>query len=231
MKLYRIKITSWTASFRYPNLISGFQPTLEVPPLSTVLGLINAAAGKYIDYENSNAKLGYYFEYGSKSVDLETIYQVELKATKSREKFPSSVVKSNIMNREFLFDCKLYVYVQDEEIRTFFQKPHFQLLLGRSNDLATVDEIIEVDLSKSGSSKNVKGQILPFKDFQAPGDIQALPRYFTDTIPRLNLGTEAYTIIPHTVKKLYLENIETFSDKIEGKEVDIYLHQLNLIHS
>jgi len=36
MKVFRIDITSWTASFRYPNLISGVQPTLEVPPLSTI---------------------------------------------------------------------------------------------------------------------------------------------------------------------------------------------------
>ncbi|WP_298938611.1 CRISPR-associated protein Cas5, partial [uncultured Dysgonomonas sp.] len=39
MKTHRIKINSWTSSFRYPNLISGFQPTLEVPPVSTVMGL------------------------------------------------------------------------------------------------------------------------------------------------------------------------------------------------
>ena len=51
MKVFKIDITAWTSSFKYPNLISGFQPTLEVPPISTVLGLINAAAGKYIKYD------------------------------------------------------------------------------------------------------------------------------------------------------------------------------------
>jgi CRISPR-associated protein Cas5t len=60
MEVYRIKLSSWTASFRYPNLISGYQPTLDVPPISTVLGLINAAAGKYVEY--SPLLLGYYFE-------------------------------------------------------------------------------------------------------------------------------------------------------------------------
>ena len=75
MKFYRIKISSWTAGFRYPNILSGFQPTLEVPPLSTVLGLINACAGKYLEYRDF--KIGYYFEFGAKEVDLETIYQIE----------------------------------------------------------------------------------------------------------------------------------------------------------
>ena len=75
MRIYRIEITSWTASFRYPNIISGYQPTLCVPPLSTVLGLINACAGKYLNFKNE--EIGYYFDYQSKSEDLETIYQIE----------------------------------------------------------------------------------------------------------------------------------------------------------
>ncbi|MDR3217965.1 MAG: CRISPR-associated protein Cas5, partial [Dysgonamonadaceae bacterium] len=75
MKVFKIDITAWTSSFKYPNLISGFQPTLEVPPLSTVLGLINAAAGKYIQHRK--LKIGYYFEFEAKQIDLETIYQIE----------------------------------------------------------------------------------------------------------------------------------------------------------
>ena len=75
MKVFKIDITAWTSSFKYPNLISGFQPTLEVPPISTVLGLINAVAGKYIKHDK--LKLAYYFEYEAKQTDLETIYQIE----------------------------------------------------------------------------------------------------------------------------------------------------------
>ena len=58
MNIFKIEITTWTSSFRYPNIISGFQPTLEVPPLSTVLGLINAAAGRYLEY-NEHDEIGY----------------------------------------------------------------------------------------------------------------------------------------------------------------------------
>ena len=49
---FRVRLSSWTCSFRYPNLISGFQPTLHVPPVSTVLGLLNAAAGRYLPHEH-----------------------------------------------------------------------------------------------------------------------------------------------------------------------------------
>ena len=62
MEVFKIEITSWTSSFRYPNLISGFQPTLEVPPLSTILGLINAAAGDYVEFQN--LEIGYYAGFG-----------------------------------------------------------------------------------------------------------------------------------------------------------------------
>ena len=89
MRVYRIEITSWTASFRYPNVISGYQPTLLVPPLSTVLGMINACAGKYLDYKDE--EIGYYFEYFAKSEDLETIYQIEAK-----DGIPKKDVKSNV---------------------------------------------------------------------------------------------------------------------------------------
>lgn len=98
MKAHRIKVNSWTSSFRYPNLISGFQPTLEVPPVSTVMGLINAASGMYL--ENRQIELGYYFDFKIKTVDLETIYQIKA----NDKNYPDNTVKSNVIQREFL--CK-----------------------------------------------------------------------------------------------------------------------------
>lgn len=227
MKVFRIKISSWTASFRYPNLISGFQPTLEVPPISTVLGLINAAAGKYVEYSGDKHSMGYYFEYDIKAVDLETIYQVELKTTKSKSQFPGSTVKSNVINREFLYDCSLYIYSEDENIKQVFQQPFYPILLGRSGDLATVDEIVELDLMQNKESKHIRGQIIPFNEGFVAGEIQALPKYFSDTIPRKNMGTQPYSIIPHKAKNVGGENLLTYADSINEKPVDIYFHRLN----
>lgn len=226
MKVFRIKISSWTASFRYPNLISGFQPTLEVPPISTVLGLINAAAGRYVEYSDDNHSLGYYFEYGSKATDLETIYQVELKTTKSKNQFPGSTVKSNVINREFLYDCSLYIYTEDEEVKRSFQQPFYPILLGRSGDLATVDEIVELNLIENRGTKYISGQIIPFNKGFVAGEIQALPKYFSNTIPRKNIGTEPFSIISHSAKDVGGEDLPTYSDIVNGKQVDIYFHQL-----
>jgi len=220
MKAYRIKITAWTSSFRYPNILSGFQPTLPVPPVSTVLGIINACAGAYLSYDE--VSLGYYFEYGAKSVDLETIYQVEL----DNKGVPKNQMKSNVIRREFLYDTRLYVYLFDPQLAAYFRSPVYPLLLGRSSDLATIEAIEEVELEESREATKIKGQLVPFKDYHLPGLIQALPKYFTNEIPRNNIGTEAYSVISFDALDVPTP-IVAYRDTIEGKDLDIFVHHLN----
>lgn len=219
MEIYRIIISSWTSSFRYPNIISGYQPTLLVPPISTVLGLFNACSGKYLTFDE--IELGYYFDYEVKSKDLETIYQVKI----NNNKIPVNQVKSNVINREFLYNCRLFLYLTDIQYLKLFEKPFFQLLLGRSNDLATVESMEQVSLQKIENANKIKGQIIPFAGNFLPGTIQALPKYFTNTIPRNNIGTEAYSIIPYDAND-FRTRLIAYRDTIDGKEIDIYFHKL-----
>ena len=231
MEVYKVTLTSWTASFRYPNIISGIQPTLEVPPLSTVLGLINAAAGRYLQHQQ--LKIGYFFCYGSKGEDLETIYQFKgikdsktkfFKKNQSGDFMVSNKnVTSNIILRQFLFDNHLSIYLQDDELIGFFKTPFYQLVLGRSNDLATVESIQKVKLTKSPQATKIRGQIIPFKNHFLPGQIQALPQYFTDSIPRKNLGTQAYSIINYE-SPVSSSSVEAFYD--ETNKVDVFFHDL-----
>lgn len=219
MKAYRITISSWTSSFRYPNIISGFQPTLSVPPISTVLGLLNACSGQYLKHEQ--LLLGYYFEYATKTVDLETIYQIKI----NNKGTPDNQVKSNVIKREFLFDCKLMLYITDEKYVNYFKSPIYQILLGRSNDMATIEKIEELELQEVQNANKIKGQIIPLVGNYLPGVLQALPKYFTDTIPRSNIGTEPYSVIPYDVSDIQT-NITAYRDVIDGKEIDIYFHKL-----
>lgn len=217
MEVYKIDITSWTASFRYPNLISGMQPTLDVPPISTILGLVNAAAGFYI--EHKELQLGYYFEYEMEGEDLETIYQI-----KSKDGKPTNEAKSNIILRKFLFNNYLRIYTPNEEIAQYLSNPYYPLVLGRMNDLATVDKITKENLKESEVSSKIRGQIIPF-NYYLPGQIQALPQYFTNDFPRKNIGTKPFTIISH--KKNVSGPIETYKDILpSGKEVNIFFHQI-----
>ena len=221
MEVYKIDITSWTASFRYPNLISGVQPTLEVPPISTVLGLINAAAGFYI--EHKNLQIAYYFKYEMEGEDLETIYQISGKDGK-----PTNEAKSNIIIRKFLFNNFLRIYTSDEKIASYFSNPYYPLVLGRMNDLATVINVSseKEKLQKVSAAQKISGQIIPF-EYYLPGQIQALPQYFSNELPRKNIGTKPFSIVSH--KSNVGGNIEVYQDKLPGgKEIEVFFHQINL---
>lgn len=182
MKFLRILIEGWTASFRYPSFISGFQPTLPVPPLSTIYGLLSAIKGELVTPDDTN--LGFIFNSDSKSVDLELIY--ELKSLKDN--------KSNVAKREFLYNPKLYLYIDSLEFRDYFNSPKYPILLGRSSDLAMISEIKEIEMEKRSNVKLGK-TILPLGTKGAFGTIQALPVYFTDSIPRKVLGTKPFILM------------------------------------
>lgn len=210
MKVYRIHITSWTASFRYPNMISGFQPTLNAPPLSTINGLISAAKGDYFCL--TDEKIGYFFKYNARTVDLETIYRMKLKT--------NSQIISDVINREFLSDTELFLYTDSEEIVYYFRNPQYQLLLGRSGDLAQVKNIEEIEINEKEDLHNVKGTIIPFRKHRVAAPIQALPTYFSNEIPRKNIGTQPYFIVD--CKSNVSVKAPGFTDKIGKDDIDIY---------
>ena len=196
MKCLRIIIEGWTASFRYPTFISGFQPTLPVPPLSTIYGLLSAVKGEFVTPKDVN--VGFVFDSEAKNVDLEFIY--EIKGLKGN--------KSNVVKREFLFNPKLYLYLDNLEFKKFFERPHYPLLLGRSSDLAYVSEIKEIDMGKK-SDINLGKTILPFGTEGAFGVIQALPTHFSEDIPRKAIGTKPYILM----NQFYKYSGECFFDE------------------
>ena len=180
MKFLRVTIEGWMASFRYPTFISGFQPTLPSPPLSTIYGLLSAAKGEIVNSDD-NIHWGYVFNSDAKAVDLESIY--EIKGLKGN--------KSNVVKREFLFNPKMYLYLDNLEYEKYFKKPAYPLVLGRSTDLAMVSEIKEINLEKEGNVKLGK-TILPYGVKGSYGVIQSLPTHFTNTIPRKAVNTKPY---------------------------------------
>jgi len=174
-----------------------------------------------MDY--SNTDVGYYFKYASSGSDLETTYQFE----NDGKGATSSKTKSNVMRREFLYDCQLFIYLKDERLADYFFHPHYSILLGRSSDMASIDEIETVELQEIEEASKIKGQVVPFNGNYLPGIIQALPRYFTDTIPRRNIGTEPFSVISYDSPD-FPTKLRVFRDKIDKEEIDIYIHHLHL---
>ena len=201
MKVYRIHLSSWTSSFRFPNMISGFQPTLPVPPLSTLHGLISAAMGTY--YAPQKPEIGFVFQTCGKAVDLETIYQMN-DTLKN--------IKSNVVKREFLFDNNLWVYTQNSNIVKAFERPFFSLLLGRSGDLASLNNIEEIEVKEKQQLTKLKGTIVPFGKYILAAAINALPVNFTDSIPRRNIGTKPYYLLESDYKQTQAISANGFVD-------------------
>ena len=188
MRVLRVHIVGWTASFRNPLFVVGFQPTLPVPPLSTLYGLLSAAHGDPVTPED--APVGFVFQSAGSARDLETVYefgQIRLQA------------KSNICLREFLLDPDLYLYTPALWLRSCLERPYYPLLLGRSTELATVAAIDEVELAQV-SEVFYQGTLLPFPMEQVYGQMQSLPTHFTQERPRRPQGIRPFYLITHPVK-------------------------------
>jgi len=185
--MHRIHIRGWTASFRYPAFISGFQPSLPVPPLTTIYGLCSAAVGRRVRHEET--AVGYVFTSGGRAVDLETIYELDepLKAS------------TNVVRREILFQPELMLYLSNVKIATAFLTPFFPLLLGRSTEVVMVDEVKEVTLEKREQGR-IGGTLIPFPTKGFYGPIQALPTSLSDGIPRKALGTRPFYLLDQFVE-------------------------------
>lgn len=206
MKILRIHITGWVASFRNPLFISGFQPTLPVPPLSALYGILTAAKGEWVTPHD--AAIGFVFHSQGKAVDLETIYEFGGKLD----------AKSNINRREFLVQPELYLYTPEMWLREAFERPRYTLLMGRSSDLATVKSIDEIEL-EIRSETTYQNTILPFPDPQLYGQVQALPTHFTAEIPRRQCGMRAFCLITEPIKY----NGKVLHDR--EKKWGVYLHE------
>jgi CRISPR-associated protein Cas5t len=217
MKVARIHICGWTASFRYPTFVSGFQPSLPVPPLSTVYGLLSAARGEIVT-PNQTA-VGFIFQSKGKAVDLETIYELQDTALQA---------KSNVIRREILFEPEMFIYLPDLNFAEYFKTPAYPLLLGRSTELVMVRKIETIELLRKENVR-VGGSIFPFSpELKVSGKLQALPTHFTAGMPRLAVGTQPFCLVETDFSgkslnlrpQIYVEEIYCDTEKDWG----VYFH-------
>ena len=187
MQVLRVHINGWVASFRNPLFISGFQPTLAMPPLSTLYGLLSAARGDWVTPDD--AAVGFIFQSQGKAVDLETVYEFD--QTRFR-------AKPNVCKREFLVSPELYLYTPAMWLRPHLEFPHYPLLLGRSTELATVVSISEIEL-EDVSETTYRDTLLPFPNEQIYGQIQALPTHFTPERPRRPQGIRPFYMLTEQI--------------------------------
>lgn len=190
MDAVRIILTSYTASFRVPSFV-GYQLTLPVPPLSTIYGLLSAAAGRWVLPDEVDW-LAYRCEYEGKGMDLEAIWTVERPKPAAHARF----VTRNVLQREFLSLPHLTLYLPPQW-EAAFRRPRYALLLGRTQDVASVESIAHVTLEPVNEGE-VSGVLLPLElvmQNNVPAWLQNLPIAFTNEPYRRLLGMRVFGVL------------------------------------
>jgi len=219
LKALRITLTAYTASFRVPHFV-GHQLTLPVPPLSTIYGLISAAAGRWVLPEEVEW-LAYRFEYGGKGIDLEAIWTVERKKPHESARF----VTRNVIQREFLAFPTLTLYLPPEW-EAPFHCPRYPLLLGRTQDVAGVEEIARTVLEPVDKGE-VGGVLLPMELIKmaerGSAWLHNLPVAFTDEPLRRPLRLHIFGVVD-AHRPIHLRGLDSWlvRDTQSGAVIPVY---------
>lgn len=223
-KLLYIHIRGWTATFRLPLLYSGTGLTSPVPPYSTLIGMIGCMAARDLSPQDVG-RIGYIFRSESKAIDLETTKRLSM--NEKGELVPNIRKGDGIAKREFHINPDLHLYLENLELRQFFEEPQNIPTLGRSQDICWIESIKEAQ-SEPKEEGSVRGTLVPFPTNGATGLILLLPDWFdnrvmgyTRTIGRLG----KYQAVKYDAPtgKIRLKNLFD----VEGQDSCIYLHDFN----
>lgn len=180
----KVTVEAPIVSFRYPHFLIGRQPTFDMPPPSTIFGHIASALG---EWPTTPISFAYHFRSQSRGADLEHQHIVTRTSGKlpgnvpdplwrppepkpgkkltKRELQPQFLEKTTSATvqphtRDFLFDVRLELYLDPPSLADAFQSPVFTVVLGRSQDLACVTKVEQVELAPAEQGY-VERTILP----------------------------------------------------------------------
>lgn len=237
MEMYKVVLKSDTAFFRNDVTSTSYQETFNCPPLSAIYGLMAAAYGEY----RYDVDVGYIFNYQLKTTDYELIMRQDSSKKDLYKKYISDnrFDRNDILRgcsgtipvkREILFNCKLILYLGDEEVAKSFDKPYYALLLGRSEDLAKVARKYQkVELYDVDKPVSFGKTIIPFKKGKmVPGRLSKLNIEISETYPRKVKRADIFNIIDRIWPNQNLYNIVKYDPDIE---LGIYIHKGKLIVS
>lgn len=182
MRVGRVVVEAPVASFRYPHFLIGRQASFNMPPPSTIYGLLCSAAGEWLDI--ADLKFAYRFQFRARGNDLE--HQHIIAPGKGKFEVDGLKYQTNVRGtiqpywRDFLFDCRLTLYLDPPELAEYLRKPVFAISLGRSQDLARIVnvEMTELKLERAAYFENT---LLPFsmRTQTGLGYTVLMPRYIS----------------------------------------------------
>lgn len=183
-RIAKVTIEAPVVSFRYPHFVIGRQPTFDMPPPSTIFGHIASALG---EWPAAAVRFAYAFRARGRGSDLEHQHIISRASGKlpvdivdpawsppqpkpgkrltKKEQTPRLLGKTTEAvvqphSRDFLFDVELELYLESAEMAAAFRSPTFAVVLGRSQDLASVRRVELIDLEPAETGY-VERTILP----------------------------------------------------------------------
>lgn len=207
----RIVIEAPVASFRYPHFLIGRQPSYDMPPPSTIYGHIASAMGEFPD--PYAIRFGYHFTSASRGSDLEHQHIIwegvpdklsrgESEKLKQWRKTNSPVLAAAVQPtlRDFLFGCRLVLYIDPASVADAFAEPVFCANFGRSQDLAKIERVETVTLTNA-TGAYIEKTLLPFREMRSRtgyGTTALMPRYIGPP-PEREPEFETYILLGETV--------------------------------
>jgi len=131
----RMEIIGEQAHFKIPNS-SKIQRTYDIPPISTVIGILQNIYNENID----NFIVGYFIDYKVKAYEIVKIYKEinpNVRKLTDSKRFTSDIVEVENLNNVRLV---IYTDIQEEmNLKT-------PLVFGKANYLAKIKEISDIEL-------------------------------------------------------------------------------------
>jgi CRISPR-associated protein Cas5t len=176
----RLTVEAPVTSFRYPHFLVGRQVSYDMPPPSTIYGHVASALGELPAPESF--QFGVDFRFVSRYSDLEHQHIITPGGQpfiSSGDKYRTSVqaiVQPHL--RDFLFKPRMVLYLTRPEWAGAFRSPAFCVVFGRSQDLAAVTSVAEIDLEQR-SSAYFEHTLFPFsyRPFLPVGITTLMPRW------------------------------------------------------
>ena len=189
MYFFSFKAFAPAASFRVPEAHI-FQQSLPLPPITTLKGLVGAAAGFSFEEvlkfcEENKLRFGVIGQHRGRAKDLWKYRKVK-----------SGEVISAVLIREFLFDLDLEVFIAAEDkdivekIRNDFLNPVYALCAGPSDCLMKVKNISLVMDGTIGDATNFAYTVLPGDLtglYEVDIDLKSIPLLQEIYVPRVFL--------------------------------------------
>ncbi len=148
LDVVKVVMKGTVTSFRYPHFVQGVQPTYEIPPPSTIYGLICAATGQLEPPDE--LRFGLHFTYEAKFRDLEHIH------------LGTPYLQANPFLRELLYNPTLTLYIAPVRYLEAFQAPYYPVALGRSQDLMSYARLPKLVALQQATHAYFEHTLLPF---------------------------------------------------------------------